>query len=109
MTPLLPTTDDYLYNLLAMTSPEAKRLRRQAIKDHWNCTCAYCEQQFLSDQLTIDHVTPKCRGGDDGTQNLIPACTSCNKSKGSNNWLTWMRQTFGYRPQREQLILSWIN
>jgi CRISPR/Cas system Type II protein with McrA/HNH and RuvC-like nuclease domain len=109
VTLLLPTADDYLYNLLAMTSPEAKRLRRQAIKDHWNSTCAYCAGEFLSDQLTIDHVIPKCRGGDDSTQNLIPACRVCNKSKASSDWLTWMRQTFGHHPQREQLINSWIN
>ena len=34
MTPLLPTPDDYLYNLIVMTSPEAKRLWRRSIKEH---------------------------------------------------------------------------
>jgi len=33
MTPLLPTPNDYLYNLIVMTSPEAKRLWRRSIKD----------------------------------------------------------------------------
>ena len=32
MTPLLPSPDHYLQNLITMTSPEAKRLWRRAIK-----------------------------------------------------------------------------
>jgi hypothetical protein len=39
---------------------------------------------------------------------LVPSCKQCNQSKGSNNWLHWMRQTFGENPNKEQLILSWI-
>jgi hypothetical protein len=30
MTPLLPTPDHYIYNLITMTSPEAKRMWRQS-------------------------------------------------------------------------------
>jgi hypothetical protein len=41
MTPLLPTPDDYLYNLIVMTSPEAKRLWRRSIKEHFDHTCIY--------------------------------------------------------------------
>jgi hypothetical protein len=38
---------------------------------------------------------------------LVPSCRKCNQNKGTNNWLTWMRQTFGHTP-REKLILSHI-
>ena len=91
-----------------MTSPEAKKLWRRAIKEHFNCTCVYCGESYALSELTLDHVHPKTLGGEDITSNLVPACVKCNQSKGSNNWLSWMRDTYG-TTQREQLILQHIN
>jgi 5-methylcytosine-specific restriction endonuclease McrA len=91
-----------------MTSPEAKRLWRRAIKEHFNCQCVYCGETYELHELTLDHVKPKCYGGEDLTSNLVPSCWKCNQDKGSNNWLSWMRATFGITP-RENLILSHIN
>jgi 5-methylcytosine-specific restriction endonuclease McrA len=90
-----------------MTSPEAKRMWRRAIKEHFNCQCVYCGETYELHELTLDHVRPKCFGGEDLTSNLVPSCRQCNQDKGSNNWLQWMRATFGITP-REQLILSHI-
>jgi 5-methylcytosine-specific restriction endonuclease McrA len=90
-----------------MTSPEAKRLWRRAIKEHFNCQCVYCGETYELHELTLDHVKPKCFGGEDLTSNLVPSCWKCNQDKGSNNWLTWMRKTFGITP-RERLILQHI-
>ena len=91
-----------------MTSPEAKKLWRRAIKEHFNCTCVYCGESYALSELALDHVHPKTLGGEDITSNLVPACVKCNQSKGSNNWLSWMRDTYG-TTQREQLILQHIN
>ena len=63
MTPFLPTPDDYLFNLIAMTSPEAKRLWRRSIKEHFDHTCIYCGKTYDLSQLSIDHVHPRARGG----------------------------------------------
>ncbi len=46
MTPLLPTPDHYLFNFLSMTSPEAKRLWRRAVKEHFDCRCVYCGETY---------------------------------------------------------------
>ena len=43
------------------------------------CTCQYCGAK---NKLTIDHVVPRCRGGDDSWENLVVACSSCNTKKG---------------------------
>lgn len=107
MTPLLPTPNHYLYNLITMTSPEAKRLWRRAIKEHFNCQCVYCGNHYDLSELTIDHVHPKTLGGEDIASNLVPACRRCNQQKGSNNWLEFMRATFG-TTTREKLILQHI-
>jgi len=109
MTPLLPSPKHYLFNLITMTSPDAKRLWRKAIKEKFNCQCVYCGNKYELHQLTLDHVKPRTNGGEDLTSNLVPACRSCNQKKGSRNWLQWMRHTFGHRPIREQMIIQHIN
>ena len=42
--------------------------------------CQYCGSR---DQLTIDHIYPKSRGGQDTWENLVAACVPCNNRKGS--------------------------
>lgn len=103
--PLHP--DYYLYNLVTMTSPEAKRMWRKAIKDHFNCTCVYCGKSYEHHELTLDHVHPRSLGGETITSNLVPSCRKCNQAKGTNNWLEWMRSTFGLTA-REKLITAHI-
>jgi 5-methylcytosine-specific restriction endonuclease McrA len=44
-----------------------------------NNTCMYCGS---TRRLTIDHVIPRCKGGDDSWENLTVACSSCNTKKG---------------------------
>ncbi len=108
MTPLLPSPDYYLYNLITMTSPEAKRLWRRAIKEHFGSTCVYCGKTYDINDLTIDHVHPRSRGGNDLTTNCVSACKDCNRDKGSDEWQQWMRMTFGYQSLREHIIESHI-
>lgn len=42
--------------------------------------CQYCGNHG---QLTIDHIMPRSRGGQDSWTNLVTACTSCNQKKGN--------------------------
>ena len=46
-------------------------------RDHHRCQ--YCGRD--DKPLTIDHVIPKERGGQDVWENLIAACTDCNNRK----------------------------
>ena len=109
MIPVLPNPDHYLFNLIAMTQPQAKKLWRKAIKEHFDCRCVYCGNKFALEDLTLDHVKPKCKGGETISQNLVPACVKCNQSKGSKNWRDWMIQQFGPYTHREWLILEHIS
>ena len=109
MTPLLPTPNHYLYNLITMTSPDAKKLWRRAVKEHFDCQCVYCGGIYELHELTLDHVKPKTNGGESIASNLVPACRKCNQGKGRSHWLRWMRQTYGRNHAREQLILNHIN
>ena len=108
MTPLLPSPKHYLQNLITMTSSDSKRLWRRAVKEHFKCTCVYCGKTYDFKELTLDHVKPRSKGGQDLTTNVVCACRKCNADKGSSHWLRWARETFGSRPDREQLIQDHI-
>jgi len=45
--------------------------------------CQYCTREFQSEDLTLDHVFPKSRGGENTWENLVTACKRCNQKKGS--------------------------
>ena len=83
MTPLLPTPDHYLSNLIAMTSSEAKRLWRRSIKEHFDYTCIYCGKSYDLSQLSIDHVHPRSKGGKDIASNAVCACTNTQDQDGT--------------------------
>jgi 5-methylcytosine-specific restriction endonuclease McrA len=44
--------------------------------------CVYCGEVFPPDQLTLDHVQPRVRGGDGSDGNLVACCRACNTAKG---------------------------
>ena len=42
--------------------------------------CQYCGENDVP--LTVDHVIPKSRAGEDTWENLVTACVQCNNRKG---------------------------
>jgi len=99
----------YLAAMECLTSSEAKRLWRKAIKQAWNNCCCFCGQPPISDKsLTIDHLKPRSKGGEDVSHNCLPACLEHNQSKGSNDWRPWFRQQSFYDARREARIDFWL-
>ena len=45
-------------------------------------TCQYCGIRPNKEELTIDHVVPRCRGGRSTWENVVLACQKCNSRKG---------------------------
>lgn len=44
-------------------------------------TCQYCGLQPGSEELTVDHVLPRSRGGTSSWDNCVLACVECNHRK----------------------------
>ena len=47
-----------------------------------NFTCQYCTNRFSANELTFDHLIPKCLNGKTTWENVVSACTTCNLKKG---------------------------
>ncbi len=49
-------------------------------------SCYYCGKQSTDPkEMTLDHVVPMSRGGDNHISNCVPACWDCNLSKGNKS------------------------
>lgn len=57
-------------------------MNRQEIFARDDLRCVYCGQQFPPAALTLDHVQPQVRGGDNSGGNVVTACATCNLRKG---------------------------
>tara|TARA_B110000444_G_scaffold253948_1_gene285638 strand:+ start:343 stop:879 length:537 start_codon:yes stop_codon:yes gene_type:complete len=55
-------------------------LTRKNILVRDDYTCQYCS--IRNHYLTIDHIIPKFRGGQEAWDNLVVACKPCNQKKG---------------------------
>lgn len=70
--------------------------------------CAYCGGTPRKGQrLTRDHLEPVSVGGRTIQSNIVPACSSCNSSKGAEDFKDWfMKQPF-FSQERLNKIFKW--
>ena len=47
--------------------------------------CVYCGS---TENLSVDHLFPRIKGGADHVENLVCSCKSCNSSKGKKDLMT---------------------
>lgn len=66
----------------------------EKVKYQYPQSCCYCGSK---DRIHIDHLIPQIKGGQDGTDNLVWACRSCNSSKGARDVLVWL-ESKGWQP-----------
>lgn len=59
--------------------------------------CVYCAGLFPPEQLSLDHVQPRARGGDNSPGNLVTACLACNTRKGHQPAWAWLADLPGER------------
>ena len=70
--------------------------------------CAYCGATMRKgERLTRDHLVPVSDGGLTTQDNIVPACSRCNSSKGAREWREWfMAQPF-FSQERMNKIFKW--
>lgn len=67
--------------------------------------CAYCGSD---NNLTIDHVVPRSKGGADFTKNVVCCCSSCNGNKGHQSWEEWYFSQDFFDKDRHDKIKEWM-
>jgi 5-methylcytosine-specific restriction endonuclease McrA len=63
--------------------PRQLRFNRRNIFLRDGFSCQYCGAKPRRDDLTIDHIQPRSRGGLSTWENIAVACMKCNTKKGS--------------------------
>lgn len=82
-----------------------RQLRAQLGQQAQHC-CGYCQTQEVVSgiPLTIEHIHPKTKGGNDEEENLWLACRLCNEAKGIQTEAidpATGQITFLYNPRRQ--------
>jgi 5-methylcytosine-specific restriction endonuclease McrA len=95
-------------------SPESLR-RRIFRRDGFRCV--YCGTILPVESLTLDHVQPRMRGGDQSEGNIVTSCQTCNAEKGATSaWAfladrpeqraNFLRYAQGIWPRHRRAILE---
>ncbi|EDX74487.1 HNH endonuclease domain protein [Coleofasciculus chthonoplastes PCC 7420] len=66
-----------------MSEPKLTAKQKEAIARRADGCCEYCRSQarFSPDPFSIEHITPRSKGGTDENDNLALACQGCNNRK----------------------------
>lgn len=67
--------------------------------------CCYCGG---TGELTKDHLIPLKEGGKMEIANIVPACRSCNSSKGARQWQEWYIHSPAFDRIRYQRISEYL-
>ena len=70
---------DYINVRKRREQSSMKRLRIY-MRDKYRCQ--YCGDKKNVGELTLDHILPRSRGGDNSPVNVVTACVACNNRKG---------------------------
>ena len=62
---------------------EASGMKRTRIYMRDKFRCQYCGAKKTPGDLTLDHILPRSRGGDNSPMNIVTACVGCNNRKGN--------------------------
>lgn len=71
---------------------EVTQKKRRSIyeRDGWACRyCGWVPPATGVEGLTLDHVVPVARGGDNSRDNLVTCCFSCNQEKADRYLEVW--------------------
>ncbi|MCX8038723.1 MAG: HNH endonuclease [Candidatus Sumerlaeia bacterium] len=72
-------------------------------RDHYQCQ--YCGAKPPHEEMTIDHIVPRSRGGKTCWENVVLACSACNARKG-NRMLAECRMSLIRKPRKPHWLLG---
>lgn len=70
------------------------RDERQKILEKTGCKCGHCGAGLETATMTVEHIFPVSKGGNDDEFNLVALCKACNYNKGS--WVYKVDEYYKY-------------
>ena len=64
-----------------VSGPRKPKFSRRNLFARDRNTCQYCGKKCKTDDMNLDHVIPKSRGGGMNWKNIVAACIKCNDKK----------------------------
>ena len=83
--------------------------RRLAIYLRDGLACCYCNSDIEETTLSLDHVIPYSKGGNNLASNLVTACSKCNCSRGDRTISDFAQAVASYLDTTAAQILSHIH
>jgi 5-methylcytosine-specific restriction endonuclease McrA len=78
----VPSVIRLLYRCLASKQSDmTAKFNRVSVLKRDKYICQYCAKRLPGKDLTLDHVIPKSRGGENTWENVVTACKPCNNKK----------------------------
>lgn len=82
------------------------RFKKRVLFNRDNWQCQYCDACLNWGSVTIDHVTPRAKGGVTSWKNCVTACKRCNIRKGCKS-LTEVGMKLKNNPTDPKVIHFW--
>ena len=60
------------------------KFTRKTLYKQYKHVCCYCGNKFKSEDLNLDHILPRSRGGKTEWKNIVLSCIPCNSKKDDN-------------------------
>lgn len=75
----------------------------QRLKDEFGGRCIFCDGAETKENRGIvpDHLIPVTRFGELVIGNTVPACQTCNDSRGDGDWRPFVRAKFPGNPEEQ--------
>lgn len=70
--------------------------KRLAIYLRDGLACCYCGTTCEESQLTLDHLKPYSKGGNNEASNLVTCCQKCNSSRGNRSYTKFAASVASY-------------
>jgi 5-methylcytosine-specific restriction endonuclease McrA len=93
-----------LLHTFSRVPPRAVKFNRRNIYLRDGCQCQYCGTKPAREDLTIDHVIPRSKGGRSVWENVVVACQACNARKG-NRLLPTIAMNLARKPKKPHWMM----
>lgn len=99
------------FSLRALLDPEPTNAQREAVKRHFEFSCAFCGVGLKDVRGHLDHLVSVAAGGTNHISNRVFACSACNgNEKLDRDWREFLRcknPDNADFTSREARILQW--